>query len=133
MPGFVLMAHAQAPVEEVWKLLHDPARFPEWWAGVATVRPEEGGHFTLWPAGYPDFPMAQRMQAARGDGRVTISCLVSDLEFRWQLSAAGEATDIEVSVQLPEQEAHRLPAQRELMAESISRLAALAVSSGSLP
>ncbi len=30
MPSFVLTARAQAPVEEVWKLLHDPARFPEW-------------------------------------------------------------------------------------------------------
>ena len=58
---------------------------------------------------------------------MTISCLVSDLEYRWQLSEAGEATDIEVYVLLPENEAHRLPAQRELIAESISRLAALAV------
>jgi uncharacterized protein YndB with AHSA1/START domain len=127
MPSFVLTARAQAPVEEVWKLLHDPARFPEWWAGVATVRPGEPGQFTLWPAGYPDFPMAQRLHAERVNGRVTISCLVSDLEYRWQLAEAGEATDIEVSVLLPEAEAHRLPAQRALIAESISRLAALAV------
>ena len=26
MPGFTLTTHAAAPVEEVWKLLHDPAR-----------------------------------------------------------------------------------------------------------
>lgn len=133
MPGFVLTARAQAPVEEVWKLLHDPARFPEWWAGVATVRPGEPGHFTLWPAGYPDFPMPQRMRAERGEGRVTISCQISDLEYRWQLSEAGEATDIEVSVQLPEAEARRLPAQRRLITESISRLAALAVLSAAAP
>ena len=32
MPGFTLSARCQAPVEEVWKLLFDPARFPDWWA-----------------------------------------------------------------------------------------------------
>ena len=51
--------------------------------------------------GYPDFPMAQRLRTEQAGGRVTISCLVSDLEYRWQLSEAGEATDIEVEVQLP--------------------------------
>jgi uncharacterized protein YndB with AHSA1/START domain len=133
MPSFVLTARAQAPVEEVWKLLHDPARFPEWWAGVQTVRSDGSDHFTLWPVGYPDFPMAQRLRTEHADGRVTISCLVSDLEYRWQLGEAGEATDIEVSVTLPDQEAHRLATQRELTSESISRLAALAVLSAPAP
>ena len=57
---------------------------------------------------------------------VTVSCLVSDLEFRWQLREAGDATDIEVCVVLPEQEAHRLPTQRDLLTESVDRLATLA-------
>lgn len=131
MPSFVLTTRARAPVEEVWKLLHDPARFPEWWAGVETIRQQAGDQFTLWPVGYPDFPMAQRLRTERANGRVTISCLVSDLEFRWQLSEAGGATDIEVAVTLPDSEAHRLPTQRELLTESIARLAALAVSSTS--
>jgi uncharacterized protein YndB with AHSA1/START domain len=133
MPSFALTAHAQAPVEEVWKLLHDPSRFPEWWSGVETVRPDGRDQFTLWPDGYPDFPMAQRLRTNQSDGRVTLSCLVSDLEFRWQLSEAGEATDIEVQVQIPDQEAHRLPYQRELLTESINRLAALAAVRASTP
>ena len=29
MPGFALTAGCRAPVEEVWKLLFDPARFPD--------------------------------------------------------------------------------------------------------
>src|SRR5207302_1821582 len=29
MPGFALSADCRAPVEEVWKLLFDPSRFPE--------------------------------------------------------------------------------------------------------
>ena len=57
---------------------------------------------------------------------MTISCLVSDLVFRWQLRAAGEATDIDVEVELPEHEAHRLPDQRRLLEHSLRSLAALA-------
>ncbi|SRR5260370_1456423 len=126
MPSFVMTAHTQAPVEEVWKLLHDPTRFPDWWAGVATVRPGERGDYTMWPAGYPDFPMAQRLRTERADGRVMISCLVSDLEFRWQLRDAGGGTDIELRVDLPDREAHRLPGQRDTLTESLDRLTALA-------
>ncbi len=39
----------------MWKLLHDPSRFPEWWTGVETVRRESPDSYTMWPAGYPDF------------------------------------------------------------------------------
>jgi uncharacterized protein YndB with AHSA1/START domain len=126
MPEFSLTAHSSAPVEEVWKLLHDPSRFPEWWAGVETVQPGPGGEYTMWPQGYPEFPMAQRLDAGAGPGRVTISCLVSDLVFRWQLREAGAETDIDVTVELPEPEAHRLPEQRRLLVNSIRTLARLA-------
>ncbi|HEX4705495.1 MAG TPA: SRPBCC family protein [Pseudonocardiaceae bacterium] len=126
MPSFDLSARTEAPLEEVWKLLHDPARFPEWWAGVETVRTQNRGDYTMWPTGFPDFPMAQRMRTDHADGRVMISCLVSDLEFRWQLHADGDTTGIEVHVDLPETEAHRLEIQRALLTESINRLAELA-------
>lgn len=126
MPTFALTAHSSAPVEEVWKLLHDPTRFPEWWEGVEKVRTSADGDFTMWPAGYPDFPMAQRLQTTRGDGRVTISCQVSDLIFRWQLREAGDATDIDVEVELPDHESHRLADQQRLLEHSIRTLAALA-------
>jgi uncharacterized protein YndB with AHSA1/START domain len=126
MPTFELTAHASAPVEEVWKLLHDPARFPEWWEGIESVAPGQRGDYTIWPAGYPDFPMAQHLRAERGDGRVTISCLVSDLVYRWQLRADGETTDIDVEVELPDREAHRLPDQRRLLEKSLTALAAIA-------
>jgi uncharacterized protein YndB with AHSA1/START domain len=126
MPTLELTGHADAPVEDVWKLLHDPSRFPEWWAGVETVQTGVGGDYTIWPVGYPDFPMPQRLGTSQADGRVTISCLVSDLEFVWQLRADGETTEIDVRVTLPEREAHRLQTQRGLIAESIDRLAALA-------
>jgi uncharacterized protein YndB with AHSA1/START domain len=37
MPSFQRATTAAAPPEEVWKVLYDPSRFPEWWAGVETV------------------------------------------------------------------------------------------------
>jgi uncharacterized protein YndB with AHSA1/START domain len=126
MPILTLSGRAEAPVEDVWKLLHDPARFPEWWAGIETVRTTDKAEFTMWPTGYPDFPMAQRLTSDRADGRVTVSCLVSDLEFLWQLGEDGDCTTIEVRVDLPDKQAHRLDTQRAVITESIARLCQLA-------
>jgi len=125
MPEFSMAVHVQAPIEDVWKLLHDPSSFPRWWAGMETVEPGIDGGFTMWPTGYPDFPMAQQLQASNLDHRVTISCLVSYLEFVWQLAPEGETTQIDVRVRIPEAEAHRLDAQRAIVADSLSNLAAL--------
>jgi len=126
MPTFALTSHAAAPVEEVWKLLHDPARFPDWWEGIATVETGPDDRYTMWPAGYPEFPMAQQLRAEPGDGRVTISCLISDLVFTWRLRADGDATEIDVEVEIPEREAHRVAAQRRLIERSLATLAVLA-------
>jgi uncharacterized protein YndB with AHSA1/START domain len=129
MPTFSLSTRAPAPIEEVWKLLHDPSRFPEWWSGIGSVEPGEGGAYTMWPDGYPDFPMAQRLRTEHRDGRVTISCLVSDLEFCWQLAEDGTGTSISVEVAIPVAERHREQTQRLVIAESLDRLAALAAAS----
>ena len=128
MPGFTLSASCDAPVEEVWKLLFDPARFPDWWVGVETVRRDSPAEFTLWPTGYPDFPMPQKLRVDQAGERVTISCQVFDAEFVWQLAEAGEGTAIQVTVSLPEREAHRLDGQRQAISESLHRLTALAES-----
>jgi uncharacterized protein YndB with AHSA1/START domain len=130
MPVLTLTGHAAAPVENVWKLLHNPARFPEWWEGVETVVPGRLGEYTMWPAGYPDFPMAQHLSTEHGGTGVTISCLVSDLVFRWQLRADGEATHIDVVVEFPDREAHRLPDQRRMLESSLATLAILAARGG---
>jgi hypothetical protein len=50
MPSFERSATAAAPPEEVWKVLYDPARFPEWWAGIETVE------VTTLPAGTGEPP-----------------------------------------------------------------------------
>jgi uncharacterized protein YndB with AHSA1/START domain len=126
MPGFTLTTQTQAPVEEVWKLLFDPTRFPEWWAGVETVRVEQSGAYTMWPDGYPDFPMPQLLRTDRAAGRITISCQVSDIDVTWQLADTEPGTAITVRVELPEAESHRLDGQRELITASLANLSELA-------
>jgi hypothetical protein len=120
-----------APIEEVWKLLYDPARFPDWWAGIGRSGPRGSdgrGDITLYPDGHPDFPMPQELRTD-GDGHtVTVSCLVSDLVFAWQLEPIEDTdgTRIAVHVEIPEREADRLYAQRSAMSASLRMLAELA-------
>jgi Polyketide cyclase / dehydrase and lipid transport len=118
---------SSAAPEEVWKLLYDPARFPEWWAGIGSVTNADGtGDYTMFPDGYPDYPMPQTLETSRENGSVKISCLVSDLCFDWRLRASGTGTEIAVHVEIPDSEAHRLDAQREIISRSLTRLADLA-------
>ncbi len=129
MPSFSDVTISDAPPEEVWKLLYDPARFPDWWAGIETVEVgggDTGGEYTMYPEGYPDFPMGQRLRTERDERRVIVSCLVSDLCFQWRLEPVADGTQITVEVEIPEAEAHRLEAQREKIRASLRRLAALA-------
>jgi len=128
MPSFHDSADTQAAPEEVWKLLYDPARFPDWWAGIGTVEVGEGdGSYTMYPEGYPDFPMAQLLDTVRERQRVIVSCLVSDLRFEWGLEPLGEGdgTRITVDVEIPEAEAARLESQREAIRASLANLAGL--------
>jgi uncharacterized protein YndB with AHSA1/START domain len=126
VPAFRDTATSSAPPEEVWKLLYDPSRFPDWWAGVGTVDLTGEGEYTMYPDGYPDFPMAQLLDTERTGQRVTVSCLVSDLRFEWRLEPAAAGTRITVDVEIPESEAHRLESQREIISASMRQLAELA-------
>jgi hypothetical protein len=83
----------------------------------------------MYPEGWPDYPMPQRLQTSSADGRVTISCLVSDLEYRWQLTAEGERTRVQVHVDIPEVESHRLETQTAAMTSALARLTRLATTS----
>ena len=129
MPEFALNAVCRAPVEEVWKLLFDPARFPEWWAGIETVRQDAPGEITLWRTGYPNIALSQTLQVDEVSERVTISCQVEDIDFVWQLAEAGAGTSINVNVTLPERNARRLDRQHQVISESLRRLTTLAEAS----
>jgi uncharacterized protein YndB with AHSA1/START domain len=126
MPSFRDTTTSPAPPEEIWKLLYDPGRFPEWWAGVETVQVGRDGQYTMYPEGYPDFPMPQLLESQRDQQRVSVSCLVSDLRFEWRLEPAGEGTRITVDVEIPDTEAHRLDSQREVISRSMRMLARVA-------
>lgn len=131
MPTFNDATTTVARPEEVWKILYDPSRFPEWWVGFETVETggdDDGGvrRYTMYPDGYPDLPMPQILRTARQERRITVSCLVSELNFEWRLQPAGDGTRISVAVEIPEREAHRLDGQREVISSSLARLAALA-------
>jgi uncharacterized protein YndB with AHSA1/START domain len=126
MPSFHDRVDCAAGPEEVWKLLYDPSRFPEWWAGIGSVEVTGGESYTMYPDGYPDYPMAQLLESRHEDHQVTISCLVSDLRFEWRLEPSGSGTQISVEVEIPEAEGQRLRTQQELIGASIRRLAELA-------
>jgi uncharacterized protein YndB with AHSA1/START domain len=130
MPTFDDVATSAAPVEDVWKLLYDPSRFPEWWSGLLAVEPrahEGRGDYTMFLDGSPDFPMPQELRSDLGGRRVTVSCLVSDLVFAWRLTPLdGDRTEIAVHVEIPEREAHRLALQRAVIRRSLRTLAAVA-------
>ena len=126
MPAFTLSGRAHAPVEEIWKLLFDPTRFPEWWAGMQTVRNDGTDGYTAWMQGDPDFPWPQQLRGDRAEGRVTISCQLTDIDFVWQLIEDGPDTRIDVHVALPDSEVHRLDGGREMITASLARLAILA-------
>lgn len=131
MPAFRDATNTAAPPEEVWKILYDPSRFPEWWVGFETVKTEpsqsgEERRYTMYSNGYPDFPMPQVLRTSRDQGRVIVSCLVSELRFEWRLEPTSQGTRITIEVEIPEREASQLEDQREIIASSLARLAELA-------
>jgi Polyketide cyclase / dehydrase and lipid transport len=127
MPSFDDSTQTFAAPEDVWMLLYDPVRFPEWWTGIASTTLDGDGDYTMFVDGYPNFPMPQALDARPQDRRVTISCMVSDLVFQWHLEPAGDGgTKISVHVDIPDSEATRLDMQREVIRSSLRKLGQLA-------
>ena len=127
MPSFHDTATSAAPPEEVWKLLYDPSRFPDWWAGIGTVERRRATAST--PCTRTATPTSRWRSCSTPPGPSSasrVSCLVSDLRFEWRLEPDGDGTLITVDVEIPDAEAHRLDTQREVISASMLRLAALA-------
>jgi uncharacterized protein YndB with AHSA1/START domain len=126
MPEFTLTARAAAPVEEVWKLLFDPTRFPEWWVGIETVKVDSPSAYTIWYDGAPGLPMPQQLRTDTRTGRVTMSCLVNEVDFSWQLAETPSGTEITARATVPPHEGGRLAYVREMVSASLGALTALA-------
>lgn len=130
MPGHEERAICRARASEVWKLLYDPARFPDWWAGLERVE-EAGGAVSRYMAAWPDFAYPTRVETGRADDRVVISCLLSDIVHEWVLEPHPEGCAITVRLDVPDDEAARLPALAEEARASLIRLVGLAESEDS--
>lgn len=126
MPTFTMTATCRAPAEEVFKLLWDPNRFPDWWAGMARVETGADGEVTRYMAEWPDFAYPTTVRCGREGSRVTISCLLSDIAQEWTLEPHPEGCEVRVRVDVPDAEAARTDAQRAEVGASLDRLVTLA-------
>ena len=127
MPEFEDVRACHAPASEVWKLLFDPTRFPEWWAGTDRVD-TSSGTVTRYMSAWPDFAYPTQVTARTEDSRVVISCMLSDIVHEWTLEPADTGCVVRVRIDVPEHEGARLDAVAEETRESLIRLVALAES-----
>ena len=119
MANFNEVGESSGPPEAVWKLLYDPEQFSRWWGCFEAEAPE--------PTSHPSFPMPQLVASDRGDGRITVSCLVRDIAFDWHLSSLPHGgTRIELDVTVPDSYGFDEQPQRDVIAFSVGRLARLA-------
>ena len=121
-------ARSEAPPEEVWKILYDPARCTEWWEGMETTSVGDG-EFTLRHESVPELDIPNRLEVRDDGSAVVISCLMHDFVYDWRLESldAGQATRISVHVAIPDEKAERFEKfQRAMMGASVRRLAEVA-------
>lgn len=131
MPSFREAIVCDATPASVWRIVHDPERVAEWMADTARVEPgEDEGIVVRYLHGWPDFPMPTRVASRAAGGRVVISCLVSDIDFRIGLAPHGEGCEVEIEVAIPEAEAEREEGLRALVTASLARLAERAAATG---
>jgi uncharacterized protein YndB with AHSA1/START domain len=128
MADFEERAVCRAPAIEVFKLLHDPSRFPEWWEGMDRVEgtPGSGDGVSRFMREWPDFAYPMEISHQAAEGAISISCLLSDIVHEWRIAPHPEGCVVGVAVELPEAEAGRAEAQRAEVGGSLRNLVALA-------
>ena len=126
MPGFEERAECEAPPEEVWKLVYDPTRFADWWAGWERVDGGADGAVTRYDARWPDFAYPSHVETRHERGSVVVSCLLSDIAHEWAIEPRPAGCGLRVTVRVPGDEAGRLPAVRDDVRRSLDRLVAVA-------
>ena len=103
MSAYRAQAHIDAPLEEVWALVGNPATYPEWWPArwrsgarrsrLATFHPGRGGR---WAAGIqPDHRPSRRVKELKW------SCPTTGGFQHWHLTDAqgGTFVDMEMGIE----------------------------------
>ena len=106
MPSWRQQALIDAPVQEVWSYVGDPARFPEWAHNVINVtglaEVEEGAEFrqtTRTPVGKTE-ETTFRIEELDDLHEIKLRCTKSGYYSRWVLTDAQSSTfaDVEIGI-----------------------------------
>ncbi|HEX6327375.1 MAG TPA: hypothetical protein VFZ72_12460 [Jiangellaceae bacterium] len=120
--SFEESAICRAPAIEVWKLLHDPIRFTEWWAGVTRIEPTADG-VAMYTGGAP---IPTRVTAGPSGSSVVINCLASEDVFVWTLTPHPDGCHVTARVEVSDGDEKRLSSRRDMIVASLPRLVAAA-------
>jgi hypothetical protein len=115
----------RAPALQVWKLLHDPTRFPEWWVGITRSQPTADGavvQHSAWEHG--DLPLF--VTATRDSPGVVIRCPATGRVYSWALEPHPDGCRVRVRVEVPDGQYEQLRLRRETMLATLPQLAATA-------
>jgi hypothetical protein len=128
MPVIEAEALVAAPAEEVFKVLHDPTRHPEWWVGLDTIedvqRQDDELRFSVRSDDYPGVALEQRQEPLAGGG-IVMTCVQYDIHFRWRLIPEGDATRVHAQVEIPDHWRELTDGYRRKIPASLERLTAL--------
>ena len=128
MPVIEAEALVAAPAEEVFKVLHDPTRHPEWWVGVDTVegvhRQDDALRFWVDSRDYPGVRLEQRQTPLAGGG-IVMTCVQHGIHFRWRLVPEGDATRVQAHVEIPDHSRELTEGYRAKIPASLERLTTL--------
>ncbi len=97
MPRYEARRTLAAPVEDVWAVLVEPARWPEWWPGLVEAAPTvrralaPGAHWQLEGTGRPSF----RRRPQLGGGLLILE-VVPLRRIAFQLT--GEHAEVELDL-----------------------------------
>ena len=128
MPVVEAEALVAAPAEEVFKVLHDPTRHPEWWVGVDAIegvhRQDDALRFWVDSRDHPGIRLEQRQESLAGGG-IVMTCLQYGIRFRWRLTPEGDATRVHAHVEIPDQSRELTDGYSRKIPASLERLTAL--------
>lgn len=131
MPDIEESAVCRAPAVEVWKLLHDPVRFTDWWAGVSRAETTGEGAL-LYPDALPGVAVPTRLTTG-GDGRyMVVNCLLTDDVYTWTLEPHPSGCRVSVCVTIADDDKRLRMRQAEVLA-SLPRLVTAAEQAAGIP